>query len=97
MPPLGVINSWGGRTGATRSFQQGVITMKRFTYLTMMLGSLLLISGCSNWGSDPAYSASELAKQDVRNINYEGAQITDDVDTILMRRPMGHLTEWQLY
>ena len=71
---------------------------KKFASITL-LGSALLLTGCARpWelGWDPAYSADERGKQIARNWDYEGKQIVEDVDHILLLRPMGHLTQWNL-
>lgn len=67
--------------------------MKKFFLLLMLLGGMGLSSGC---GSTPAYSSHERFQMIGRNWNYEGAQAMDDVDMLLLLRPAGHLTLWNV-
>jgi hypothetical protein len=70
--------------------------MKR---IALMLLAAVALTGCvhpDEFGSDPAYSANERNQQIARNWDWEGKQLVHDVDYLLMLRPMGHLTQWNL-
>jgi hypothetical protein len=63
------------------------------TLVMLMLSVVLLSSvGCST----PAYSGRERWQMIARNWNFEGAQIQDDIDHILLLRPAGRLTIWHI-
>jgi hypothetical protein len=63
------------------------------TLLAVLISAMLLSSvGCST----PAYSGRERFQMIARNINFEGAQIQDDIDHILLLRPAGRLTIWHI-
>jgi hypothetical protein len=64
--------------------------MKYVVLLGGVVGLLLCAGGCST----PGYSAEERNQQIVRTYNYEGAQMVDDIDDVLLMRPPGHLTIW---
>jgi hypothetical protein len=71
--------------------------MKRLALL--LLAALPLVGGCARpgemgWGA--AYSADERHRQILRNWDWEGKQLVDDIDHALLLRPMGHLTTWHL-
>jgi hypothetical protein len=73
--------------------------MKKLAATTVLLFAAVVTTGCARpneigWGV--AYSADERGKMIARNWDYEGKQIVDDIDHILMLRPMGHLTMWNL-
>ncbi|MDB5297502.1 MAG: hypothetical protein JWO31_3485 [Phycisphaerales bacterium] len=44
----------------------------------------------------PAYSANERHQQIFRNWDYEGRQAVDDLDHVLLLRPAGQLTIWNV-
>jgi hypothetical protein len=57
------------------------------------------LTGCARpfeLGWSPAYSADERGKMIARNWDYEGKQAVEDVDHVLLLRPMSHLTLWNL-
>jgi len=66
--------------------------MKR---LVMLLAAVSL-TGCTSLGDTPAYTAKERGQQIARNWDFERRQINDDIDHVLLLRPMGHLTIWHL-
>jgi hypothetical protein len=47
-------------------------------------------------GYTPAYTAKERANLIARNWDYEGKQSVDDIDHLLLLRPAGHLTIWNV-
>jgi hypothetical protein len=66
--------------------------MKKFALLAMLAGGLMFTGGCET----PAYSTQERAALIGRNWGFEYEQINDDVDTLLLLRPSGHLSEWDI-
>jgi hypothetical protein len=73
--------------------------MKKLAASIVLLFTAVATTGCARpgelgWGV--AYSADERGKMIARNWDYEGKQIVDDIDSILLLRPMGHLTMWNL-
>jgi hypothetical protein len=73
--------------------------MKKFAASLVLLFAAVSNTGCARpfeWGWSPAYSADERHKMIARNWDYEGKQIFDDIDSILLLRPMSHLTMWNL-
>ena len=53
----------------------------------------VLSSGC---GATPGYSARERSRLISRNWGYQGRQINDDVDHLLLQRGGGWLTIWNV-
>lgn len=49
-----------------------------------------------DFGATPAYSSYERYTMIGRNQDFEGKQIMDDIDHILLLRPASHLTLWNL-
>ncbi|HVT90246.1 MAG TPA: hypothetical protein VHD56_15445 [Tepidisphaeraceae bacterium] len=69
--------------------------MKRLALLMLALAA----SGCARpWeiGWDPAYSLDERNRQIARNWDFEGKQIVEDVDHILLLRPAETLSIWNI-
>ena len=67
--------------------------MKTFFALFVLAAATMFTStGCST----PAYSGHERWQMISRNWNFEGAQIQDDVDHILLLRPASRLTIWHI-
>jgi hypothetical protein len=66
--------------------------MKKFALLAVLAGGLSFSSGCAT----PAYTSQERGQLIVRNWTFEYEQIQDDIDTIFLLRPAGHLSEWNL-
>ena len=50
------------------------------------------LTGCGT----PGYTAHERDQLIGRNWGYEFAQVTDDVDYLLLLRPASHLTVWNV-
>ena len=67
--------------------------MKKFFLLALLGVSVGLLTGC---GSTPAYSAQERGQLIWRNMNYQGAQAMDDIDSALLLRPSSRLTIWNV-
>ncbi|HEX8342139.1 MAG TPA: hypothetical protein VF624_14640 [Tepidisphaeraceae bacterium] len=70
---------------------------------TSLALGLLLVSlsavGCARPGEigwTPAYSTGERFGQIARNWDLEGKQTQDDIDHILLLRPVSQLTEWNM-
>lgn len=66
--------------------------MKTLVLGTLLLGLSVLATGCAT----PAYSARERGQMIVRNWDYEWKQAQDDIDSVLLLRPAGHLTVWNV-
>ncbi len=66
--------------------------MKAIALFVVLAGMLVMSTGCAT----PAYSPSERRAQIFRNWNYEIKQATDDFDSIMLLRPAGHLTIWNV-
>ena len=74
-------------------------------FACMMLIGLIPKTGCYRiykldedweWGAPPAYSANERYQQIARNWDYEGKQIVDDSDHLLLLRRAGQLALWMV-
>lgn len=74
--------------------------MKKLAIVVMVAGLGLVGSGCTqnnvDWGSTPAYSSRENNQRIMRNWNYEGAQMVDDVDSALLLVPASGMTMWNV-
>ncbi len=66
--------------------------MKKFVCLAVVSVGMLLVVGCDT----PGYSGAERFQRIGRNWAWEGEQINDDIDTILLLRPADHLSEWNV-
>jgi hypothetical protein len=69
--------------------------------LIALLGSLVTSVGCArrldnDFGATPTLSSRERMQQIDRNWDYEGRQLMDDVDTVLLLRPASRLTRWNV-
>ena len=70
--------------------------MKRLT--CMLLLSVAGLSGLAGCTLDsPAYRAKERFAEISRNAYWQELQVTDDFDHIMMFRPSGQLTIWNIY
>ena len=76
--------------------------MKSLLMLSLVAGALLS-TGCAkhytldnDFGATPAYSSTERYQQIYRAWDYEGKQLMEDIDTVLLLRPTGHLTKWDI-
>ncbi len=67
--------------------------MKKLVVLALFLASSILSFGC---GATPAYSGKERARMIARNWGYQGRQINDDIDHLLLLRGGGELTKWNV-
>jgi hypothetical protein len=66
--------------------------MKTLALLVVVIGSMLAASGCAT----PAYSAEERGRLIGRTWGYEWAQAQDDIDSLLLLRPPGRMTIWNV-
>ena len=64
--------------------------MKSLAMLTLLVGSLFLVTGCAT----PGYTASENARNLGRNMSYDLLQTTDDWNDLLIMEKPSHLTRW---
>jgi len=67
--------------------------MKAFLLIGLLAGSMLFTTGC--FGT-PGLSPGERNQEINRNWNYEGGQMVDDFDRLLLLRPTGALTTWNV-
>ena len=66
--------------------------MKKLLLLGIVAGSMWFSAGCAT----PAYSPDERQAQINRNIDFEGKQMIDDIDSAIFMRPATHMTVWNL-
>ncbi len=78
--------------------------MKKLMLALVACGSMFLAGGCMDARIDkvdpfatPAYSGSERADMIARNMEMEWKQVNDDVDHVLLLRPMSMLTLWNVH
>lgn len=76
--------------------------MKKLALLGV-IGMTLIGSACTgptrlenDFGATPAYSSRERYTMIGRNWDYEGKQMMDDIDHVLLLRPASHLTIWNV-
>ena len=72
--------------------------MKTFAVLSLLVVTSVL-AGCARpneIGYTPAYTTQERGDQVARNWDYEGKQLQDDIDHVLLLRPASHLTIWNV-
>ena len=67
--------------------------MKAFILAIVLIGAATSLWGC---GATPAYSGHERWQLISRNWDMEGKQINDDIDSLLLLRPMSHMTIWHV-
>ena len=67
--------------------------MKAFALAVVLGCAAVISSGC---GATPAYSGHERWQLITRNWDMEGKQINDDIDSLLLLRPMSHMTIWHV-
>ncbi len=67
--------------------------MKALASIALLGGLLVTSTGCLQ---TPAYNSSERHAQILRNWDYEGKQAVDDMDHLLLLRPAGHMTIWNV-
>jgi hypothetical protein len=76
-----------------RGFFNKAVAMKKSIFALLLLVLACITStGCAT----PAYSGSERGQLIARNWEFEGKQINDDIDSILLLRPAGRLTIWHI-
>jgi hypothetical protein len=67
-------------------------------YCLLAVGGLMM-TGCARpfeIGWSPAYTTGERMNQIARNWDMEGKMVVDDIDHILLLRPMSGLTLWHI-
>lgn len=77
--------------------------MRSLAFLILAAGAMSLSTGCAkhysldnDFGATPAYSSTERYQQIYRAWDYEGKQMMEDIDHILLLRPASHLTVWHV-
>ena len=74
--------------------------MTKLALFAVLSGSALLMSvGCARPGEigyTPAYTTQERFNMIARNWDYEGKQMQDDIDHVLLLRPASRLTTWNV-
>ena len=73
--------------------------MRKFASLCVLMGLALTVVGCARpneIGWTPAYSTEERAQMIARNWDMEGKMTQDDIDHLLLLRPMSRLTAWEV-
>jgi hypothetical protein len=68
---------------------------------TLLLLTSLTAVGCTQarpgeWGWTPAYTAEENGHIINRNWDYEGKQLVDDIDYVMLWDQPSHLTIWNV-
>jgi hypothetical protein len=89
-----------GLTRGTPREKEGLF-MKRLARYGLLLGLACvgMTSGCARpgeFGYTPAYTTKERFDMIARNWDYEGKQLMDDMDSLLLLRPASHLTMWNV-
>ena len=72
--------------------------MRKFALLCVLAGSAMAV-GCARpneIGWTPAYTAEERGQQIARNWDMEGKMMQDDIDHLLLLRPMSGLSAWEI-
>ena len=64
--------------------------------LAMLVGGVVGCARPFEIGWSPAYTARERHHMIARNWDYEGKQLIDDVDSVLLLRPASRLTIWNV-
>ena len=76
--------------------------MRRLLVTGLLLGGAAMcggLSGCARpneIGWTPVYTTGERAQMIARNWDMEGKMTQDDIDDILLLRPMSGLTTWHV-
>jgi hypothetical protein len=70
--------------------------MRKLVSLLMLAAVAVLPVFASGCLAPPAYSSIERAQQIGRNWDYEGRQSVDDLDHVLLLRPVSKLTIWNV-
>ena len=74
-------------------------SIHRLVALSILAVGGLIGTGCARpneIGYTPAYTTKERGDQVARNWDYEGKQMQDDIDHVLLLRPASHLTIWNV-
>lgn len=79
--------------GFSTKFHNKAAVMKKTLSAVVLLLAATCSTGCL---STPAYSGNERGQMIARNWNFEGAQIQDDIDHLLLLRPASRLTIWHI-
>lgn len=66
--------------------------MKAFCLTVVLAGAALSFCGCAT----PGYSGNERWQLITRNWGQEEKQMNDDIDVLLLLRPMSHMTMWHV-
>jgi len=69
--------------------------MKMLLSMAVLSAAGLMMAGCEA-GPTPAYTGPERAAMIGRNWTYEWQQVADDTDYLLLLRPEGELTYWDV-
>ena len=70
--------------------------MKTLMLIGLLAGSLFFTTGCSTGLGTPGVPPAERDQQIGRNWSYEGAQVIDDFDHLMLFRPASRLTTWNV-
>ncbi|MBC7782765.1 MAG: hypothetical protein H7144_02915 [Burkholderiales bacterium] len=73
--------------------------MRKLSILGLFAISSFAVGGCARpfeIGWTPAYSLGERGNLIARNWDLEGKMTQDDIDSLLMLRPLTGLTTWKL-
>jgi hypothetical protein len=68
-------------------------TMKKLMLIGMLAGSTVFTAGCLG---TPGYRGDERNQIIFRNWNYEGGQMVDDFDHLMLLQPASRLTAWNV-
>jgi hypothetical protein len=67
-------------------------SLKKIAVSGLMLAGVVAIAGCST----PVYSSKERGQKIARNMGLEWQMLQDDVDNILLLRPLSQGTRWNI-
>jgi hypothetical protein len=73
--------------------------MKKLVLGIALTGCMFLTSACARpfeIGWSPGHTARERHRMIARNWDYEGKQLVEDIDHILLLRPASRLTIWNV-
>lgn len=73
--------------------------MRKLTHVTLSTIVAAVLGGCympPEIGNDPAYSSKERFNQTFRNWGFEGQQMMEDIDHLLLLNPPSRLTNWHV-
>jgi hypothetical protein len=77
--------------------------MSKLALVVLALGSIAMIGGCMDsrigkadpFGT-PAYDGTERGEQIARNVEMEWREMNDDIDHVLLLRPVTALSTWHV-